>query len=286
MERSAAPILLALLVVLSQPVTLGGDIVDLNTSLMRSTFMLKGDGNIGTCFILIRPKPGAQGGHYVLVTSAHVLEHMKGEEAVIVLRKAEGQTFKRRESPVRIRRGAKPLWTRHPEADVAVMLVPLPRDADLSLVSTDLLATDAILELFEVHPGDRLSCLGFPYGLEASEAGFPILRSGQIASYPLTPTRITKTMLFDFNVFPGNSGGPVYLVDSQRYYGGGFHAAETVRFIAGLVSERIDTKTDSLKGDHGPQLGLGVVVHASMIREAIDLLPPVPEAKSDHVVPP
>jgi hypothetical protein len=30
-----------------------------------------------------------------------------------------------------------------------------------------------------------------------------------IASYPITPTKIYKSILFDFNIFEGNSGGPL-----------------------------------------------------------------------------
>jgi hypothetical protein len=41
--------------------------------------------------------------------------------------------------------------------------------------------------------------------------GFPILRAGRIASYPILPTADTKTILLDFPVLPGNSGGRLIL---------------------------------------------------------------------------
>lgn len=134
-----------------------------------------------------------------------------------------------------------------------------------------------------MHPGDVLSCLGYPYGAEANESGFPILRSGQIASYPLTPTTKIQTFLFDFRVFGGNSGGPVYFVSSNRTYGGTTKLGETIQVLAGLVSqeklveEEIRSLTETRRSKQ--PLSLAVVVHAALIREAIELLPPHPEEK-------
>ncbi len=180
-----------------------------------------------------------------------------------------------------IRKGATPLWKEHPEADVAAMYVPLPHEADIILLPMSLLATDKELEQYEIHPGDLLSCLGYPYGVEANEAGFPILRSGQIASYPLTPTSKVKTFLYDFRVFSGNSGGPVYFVDRNRTYGGGLKLGETIQFFAGLVSQEqvIEQETRSITETRLVKypLSLAVVVHAALIKETIDLLPPKPE---------
>ena len=43
-----------------------------------------------------------------------------------------------------------------------------------------------------------------------------IRASGRIASYPITPTSKTRTFLLDFEVFEGNSGGPVFLYERIR----------------------------------------------------------------------
>lgn len=68
-------------------------IEDINTVLMQSTFRIQGpsvDGggtSFGTVFILGRPvKDQPERGAYVLVTAAHVLESIKGEKAVLLLR--------------------------------------------------------------------------------------------------------------------------------------------------------------------------------------------------------
>lgn len=237
---------------------------------------------MGTAFILGKPAPSdPKQSYFVMVTAAHVLHLMKGEQAVLYLRKKDGDTYSKASFPIRIRERESPLWKTHPSADVAVMYIALPKEADLRLVSTDLIATDEILRKFEIHPGDRLSCLGYPLGAEANEAGFPILRSGQIASYPLVPTKSVKAFLFDFNVFEGNSGGPVYFVESNRGYGGSIHIGGPVEFLVGLVSEQkvaeeqIRSLTEMRTQRH--QLGLAVVIHGALIREALDLLPSEPK---------
>jgi hypothetical protein len=256
---------------------------DIHTVFMRSTFKLAGKASgrnasyVGTVFILAKPfAADQQKAHFVLVTAGHVLKNMVGDDAVLFLRKKTGDTFQKMLFPIKIRKNGKSLWTDHPEADIAVMYVKLPVDADVIPVATALLATDEMLKQFSVHPGDRLSCLGFPQGIEANEAGFPILRSGQIASYPLVPTKIVKSFVFDFNVFEGNSGGPVYLSDSNRIYGGTTNLG-TVQFLVGLVSEQASFTEEIKMGKKKlmlpHQLGLAIVIHASLIREALDLLP-------------
>ena len=78
--------------------------------------------------------------------------------------------------------------------------------AHRQLQDPGLLADDEMLSLFEANPGEELTALGYPLGAESNSAGFAILRSGKIASYPLLPTEATQKFLFDFAIFPGNSG--------------------------------------------------------------------------------
>ncbi len=268
----------SLLLLLVSPSARADGAFEINTTLMRSTFKVAGTGSAGTAFILGRRDVGdSNKAHYVLVTAAHVLDKMQTDDAILFLRKKNGDGFQKIAFPLKVKKTGRPLWTTHPDADVAVMYVALPRDADLLLISTDLLATDEMLEKFSIHPGDQLSCLGFPYGADANEAGFPVLRTGHIASYPLTPTKKTKVLLVDLNVHNGNSGGPVYFVDINRTFGGTTNLGTTVQFLVGLVSqqslfeEEVKSMSETRRVQH--QLGIGVVIHASLIREALDLLP-------------
>jgi len=254
---------------------------DIHTVLMRSTFKIAGKDSLGTAFVIGRPTPGEdKKSFFVLVTAAHVLRDIKEEQAVLFLRKKQGDKFIKLPYPIQIRKGNQQLWKEHPKADVAVMYVTLPKEADVQLLPMSVLANNEQLERFEIHPGDVLSCLGYPFGAESNEAGFPILRSGQIASYPLTPTTEVQSFLFDFRVFGGNSGGPVYFFANNRTYGGKTRMGETIQFIAGLVSqekfleEEIRSLTETRQAKY--PLSLAVVIHAALIREAVELLPSQP----------
>lgn len=260
--------------------------MDLNTQMMRATFRLEGPGSQGTAFFVGRRVPSDLSKFcYILVTADHVLADMKGEFATLHLRKKEGDRYLKFSYQFRIRNASDPVWSKHPETDVAVMYLALPEGAAVAIVPLDLLATDEELAKYEIHPGDRLSSLGYPLGVEANEAGFPVLRSGHIASFPLTPTAEVRTFLFDLTVFGGASGGPVYFVETGRSYGGTVHASETVGFVMGLVSQQVEvlqetkTLTETRKTRH--PLALAVVVQASAIKEAVDGLPPEPPKVGD-----
>ena len=249
---------------------------DLCTIAIESTFKFQGEGSIGTCFIVGQPVPGEKSAaRYVLVTARHVLNEAKGEKATIHLRKKNGEVYKRYPFEIAIRTNNTPLWVEHPIADVAAMYVALPRDAYIRLISTDLFATDDMLAQFEIRPGDQLFALGYPLSQESNAAGFPVLRSGTIASYPLLPTKHTGTFLLDFEIYKGNSGGPVLLVSQNRVYAGGTHVG-VVNFIIGLVSgervlqERVEMLFEKREQTH--TLKIAQVVHASMIKETIDIL--------------
>jgi len=256
---------------------------DLTTALMTSTVKIQDGNSVGTAFILGQPlKADPTRLAYVLVTAKHVLEGFKGDVATLHMRKKVGDGFERVPIQLAIRSAGKPLWVQHSTADVAVMRIRVPDLAHVVLVSTDLLATDDNLRQLSVGPGEELQVLGFPFGAESSPAGFPILRSGRIASYPLLPTKEVKTFLMDFQIFGGNSGGPVFLVSSTRQTGGNLSLGRYLSLL-GLVSqqqeveERIESLGEVTMRKH--PLSLAVVVHASFIRATIDALPPFVESR-------
>ena len=268
MQKLKKMVMAVLCFILSSSNTAGAE--DLNVILMGSTFRIagpakgKGKVSVGTVFFVGRPlKSSPNRASYVMVTAAHVLQDIIGDESILWLRrkKADG-TYESMEHRLPIRSKGAPLWSQPQGTDVAVMYVPLPNEAHVVLLSKDLLATDQMVIQYEVHPGDELLSLGFPFGLAANDAGFPILRSGKIASYPLVPARKYPTFLYDFQVYEGNSGGPVYYTGSRAFGG---KSAQLVNFIAGLVSQHAAID--------GQRLQLAAVVPAQFIREAIDSLP-------------
>ncbi len=98
--------------------------------------------------------------------------------------------------------------------------------------------------------------LGYPWGMSANTAGFPILRAGKVASYPIAPTREFPTFLLDFSVFPGNSGGPVFVKKGE---GDAAHL-----LITGVMTQQLEMNDRSLE--------IGVVTQAEYIRQAITQL--------------
>jgi hypothetical protein len=112
--------------------------------------------------------------------------------------------------------------------------------------------------------------LGYPRGLSANKAGFPILRSGRVASYPLGPASRYPTFLLDFAVFAGNSGGPVFIDDGGRRRPRAGVPPPT-EFIAGVLTQQVELRSDRLE--------IGIVTHAAYVREAIALLDAVKPAE-------
>ncbi len=250
---------------------------DFNTMLMKSTYRIEGSGTAGTAFVLGKPLTNDTLLYFTLVTAAHVLDSIKGDEAILNIRVKAGNLSLPKKWPLKIRSNGKPLWTKHPTHDVAAMHVFMPDDIDIALLSAKILATDSLLESYELHPGDELLVLGFPYGFGANELNYPILRSGRIASYPLLPSTAYPTFLLDFDVFSGNSGGPVYAVESNRKLDNTMLLGSTYHFIVGLViqelapEERIVSLTETRSIRH--KLSVAVIVKSTIISETIDLVP-------------
>jgi len=243
---------------------------------MQSTFHLQGPSKnsgqiaVGSGVVVGRPCPNVPDrAAYTLVTASHVLDEIAGDDLLILVRlKSPDGTWRKVRHFIKIRSAdGKPLWLKHPDADVAVMYVNLPEGSVPEFLPAALFATDPILEQFEIHAGDEVFALGFPLGVEANQYGFPVLRSGRIASFPLLPQKAVKTFLVDMEVFPGNSGGPVYLWDRNRSYGGGVHVGE-VRFLMGIVRGTVFARDPP-----GTRLVIADVVHANFVLEAISMLP-------------
>lgn len=254
---------------------------ELNAALMNSTFEVLGPSattpgqtTFGTVFFLGKPLENVPGkAYFVLITAAHVFDEIAGDDATLILRKKDGgnAALVSLPYPIKIRSQGVNLYTKNPDADVAAMYLAIPSDAEVHLLSIDGLVDDSTLERLNVHPGDELSCLGFP--LNISLNGFPVLRSGTLASYPITPSKTTKTYYYAFHVFPGNSGGPVYYSFLNRIYGGSAHLADVQQGVIGLVSQMAKSTTP---GFENAEIDIGLVVPSSYIKDTLKLLPPKP----------
>jgi len=242
---------------------------DLSMELIHATVQLEqplGDGTrtVGTGFLIEAPTPDGKP-RVVLVTANHVFEKMPGEDARVGYRveNPDGSwTYTPALLKIRDKAGHE-LWTHHPSRDVATISITAPPEFAKAAIPESWLAEDQTFTKLEVGAGDEMMALGFPRGLAANQAGFPILRSGRVASYPVAPAKIFPTFLLDFSVFPGNSGGPVFMSESGRRRVGAAGEAPT-QFIAGLLTQQVELNSERLE--------IGIVTHARFIRETIALL--------------
>jgi V8-like Glu-specific endopeptidase len=243
--------------------------VDLSVDMIKATVQIEqphadGTRTVGTGFLMSDPTPDGRP-RIVLVTAAHVFDTMPAEQARIGYRLQDADGGWRYSPQPFVIRGAKgqPKWTKHPTRDVAVMEVQAPPEFAKSAIPLNWLASDDTFNRYGVEPGDEMEALGYPLGLAANQAGFPILRSGRVASYPLAPSAEFPTFLLDFTVFPGNSGGPVYIDQRDRKTHSPDQPADA-QFIAGILTQQVE-----LSGD---RLEIGIVTHARYIREAVEML--------------
>jgi hypothetical protein len=236
--------------------------MDMASQLMAATVEVEqplADGRhmIGTGFLVDDPTPDGRP-RTVLVTAAHVLNKMPGAKANIGYRiQGKDGGWRYAPQPLTIRSGAAPLWARCADRDVAAIEVKAPAEFARAAIPLAWLADGAAFARPTIGPGDEMLVLGYPQGLSANSAGFPILRAGRIAS-PIDAADVSATFLLDFRVFPGNSGGPVFTTAAA---GGPGKAAPVV---VGMLTQQVELNNERLE--------IGVVTAAPFIRDAVALL--------------
>lgn len=246
--------------------------MDLSVELIRATVQLEqptadGKRTVGTGFLVSAPMPDGTP-RVVLVTANHVLQNMPGEQVRIGYRFQDGQgAWRYKPTPTAIRRDGAELWTHNPERDVAAIVVEAPAEFAKAAIPLAWLADGDAFARYKIGPGDEMMALGYPWGMSANGAGFPILRAGKVASYPVAPSKEFPTFMLDFTVFPGNSGGPVFL--NETVTDEVTAQPKTVQLVAGLL-------TQELYGVNNERIGLGVVTQASYIRDTVSLLDRAP----------
>jgi hypothetical protein len=237
---------------------------------------------VGTGFLISETMPNGKT-HTILVTANHVFDKMPKAEARIGYRIANPDgswSYSPQSLKIRDPQG-HPLWTHHPSRDVAAITIKAPAAFANAAIPEDYLAADDTFSKYQVGAGDEMMALGFPRGLAANAAGFPILRAGRVASYPIAPANIFPTFLLDFSVFPGNSGGPVFMSGpARRSSADPAQPRPDVEFIAGLLTQQVELNSE--------RLDIGIVTNAKYIRETLDLIrdpnAPVTEVASQSVI--
>ena len=242
---------------------------DFTTAMIQATSPVAsapgGPALTGTGVLVSDPAPD-ETPRVVLVTARHVLANIGAGPVYLGLhlRNPDGSWRMEWRAEPSTDQG-RPLWTQHPSYDVAVMPVAVPPEVAQAAIPASWFADADTLAREDVEAGDPVEVLGYPAGYAADGRGFPILRLGHIASYPLTPTT-EATFLIDFPVVSGNSGGPVF---TSRRIGRrppvvGAEGPQPDEFIAGIVAQQI------VPG--GQPISLGLAVHALYVRQTLQLL--------------
>jgi hypothetical protein len=102
----------------------------------------------------------------------------------------------------------------------------------------------------QAHVGDEILILGFPKIFPGTTGGFPVFRSGRIASYSPGSQTDRMKFLIHSDIYSGDSGGPVF---AEHSWGG--------PQLLGLITERV--------GPKNRQVPLAIAIDASAIRETL-----------------
>lgn len=231
---------------------------DFAAEMMDATFRIVGSA---TCFLVRREAPDTA---LYLVTAGHTFGDPKAETLTLVLRKRHPDgSYERAEHSVPLRKGETLLWTRHDKHDVAVLRISDPLPVPVPALPASMLADEARLKTSSVRLCSPLFVFTYPAGLEANKSGLPIARQGIFASPPLLPMATHPTFLADYNAFPGDSGGPVFVEGADHH-----------PFVVGIVSDQhfYDAQMKSVFQDHSIQTPLGAVriVHAQYALQLIE----------------
>ena len=243
--------------------------LDFDTRVGLSTFRVRGPSKNGaevkgTGFMIGVENPAKPGVRWpVLVTAAHVVKSIEGDHIVVDMR--------RRRTPdplpvgIQMRSEGKHLYVVHPTDDVAAMFVSGVWDAiDRIWINYEQIAGDEFFAESRIHAGENIRVMGFPRGIIANES-MPVVRSGVIASLLVPPT--VKHFVIDSRIFPGDSGGVVYMNEPERTVSG---KASPVTAVLGIHIGHFAEESANL----------GNVLSAEIVRQTIQLLAPLRKANS------
>ena len=242
--------------------------VDLPLAMIAATVKIEQPqpgGNLsilGTGFLVDDPKPDGSP-RTVLVTAGHVFDNMPGPVAYIGYRlPAPGGGWRYSPQALTIRSGPSLMWTKSPDEDVAVIAVQAPPEFARAAIPLSWLAEESDYADTGIEPGDEMFVLGFPDGFSANPEGFPILRSGHVASYPLATTPTYPRFMLDMRAYAGGSGGPVFLASPIQRRPGSPVAGTP--YLTGLLAQAAE------------KFEWAFVIEAPAIRRAIALVDRAP----------
>ena len=160
-----------------------------------------------------------------------------------------------------------------PDADIAA--IPMFKYSSMEKQFDSLELKSIGISLFKnwdyINEGDDLFVLGFPMQLGSGTRSQPVYRYG-IVSLKDKPGQY----LIDCTIYPGNSGGPVFLKPSFYNYRDKSIRAGTSAYFVGIVSAyipytdvAISTQTKRPRITFEENSGLAIVISADKIQELL-----------------
>jgi hypothetical protein len=233
--------------------------MNVSEKMMWSTYPLATQKGEATGFVINLRDARVPGGMLpVVFTSVHVLDTVGRGPLIIGIRKldenGEAQVSLLAFNPTGAQ-GRERFYVRHPQHDLAAFALRLPEEIAerakmASFLDERMLARDGR----HLRSGVEVSFLGYPEVLPGTEGAFPVLRSGRVASYPVGTSQAHGRFLINSDVYPGDSGAPVFIA------GRGSRPE-----LVGMIIQRVGPKAQTFSH-------LAVAVDADAIRETLELL--------------
>jgi hypothetical protein len=225
--------------------------------MMWSTYAVATRKGLATGFVVLRRDPRVPGGRVpVVVTSAHLLETAPQGPFYLGLRLPDQAgnlhvaVLELQPTPSRLT-----AYVRHPRYDVAALELRLPPEVAKLLWLPSFLEQKALGRLADrPRVGEGVSVLGFPDVYPGTPGAFPVLRGGTVASYSAGGPDAPHRFLIHTDVYPGDSGGPVFAARARGW-----------PRLVGMVTRCVGSNPHAA-------LPLAIAVDARTIRETLQLV--------------
>jgi hypothetical protein len=156
--------------------------------------------------------------------------------------------------PLPVPRSGPPFYVRHPKVDIGAFEPDVPAEITGTILPSFLKETSIARGGDGLRAGTDVCFLGFPDVLPGTPGGFPVLRSGKIASFSTATLKSEGVFLINADVYPGDSGGPVFTA-----------ARGGKPKLVGMIVQRVGRNPKTFAH-------FAIAVDAQVIRETLQLL--------------